>query len=338
MRNSIVDISKGLLIILMVIGHSGSPITNFIYTFHMTTFIFLSGFVFNGDQCPKTFLRKRLLIGLYLPYVINNIFFILLFPLLSLLGWVTADTDLFGLMCSTFNVMFLGGAINELVGPLWYLVLIIEVSTLYYCLNRIFINKNVLSVIVAIFLIFGFILLVNKIFLPRYIGIALITLTFFHLGRCVANYYSCFKFNYLIFILSVIVLIYASKYNMINIGLSKFGSPFVYVLVSLSGIYFVLFLSKLLAEFKYVSILIYIGKKSIIVLVWHLLFFKFVTFYLVNYYNLAPEMLKSFPIIKSLNSYLWMPYTIIGVLGPLFSFFIFDKSIAASNKFKFLKS
>ena len=46
-RIKFLDVSKGLLIILMVIGHSGSPVTSYIYLFHMSAFVFISGYTFN---------------------------------------------------------------------------------------------------------------------------------------------------------------------------------------------------------------------------------------------------------------------------------------------------
>ena len=42
-----VDIFKGIVIILMVIGHSTSPWVGWIYLFHMPAFIFSSGYTVN---------------------------------------------------------------------------------------------------------------------------------------------------------------------------------------------------------------------------------------------------------------------------------------------------
>lgn len=38
MRITEIDVIKGICIILMVVGHSGSPITKWIYLFHMAVF------------------------------------------------------------------------------------------------------------------------------------------------------------------------------------------------------------------------------------------------------------------------------------------------------------
>ena len=43
-RDAVVDIAKGIGILLVVYGHLHNPINTFIYAFHMPLFFFLSGF------------------------------------------------------------------------------------------------------------------------------------------------------------------------------------------------------------------------------------------------------------------------------------------------------
>ena len=45
-RDSVISITKGIAIILMVIGHAEAPelLTNFIYTFHMPLFFIAAGY------------------------------------------------------------------------------------------------------------------------------------------------------------------------------------------------------------------------------------------------------------------------------------------------------
>lgn len=49
-----VDIQKGLLMILVVLGHSSFSHKNYIYWFHMPVFFFISGFFFKtyNKQLP----------------------------------------------------------------------------------------------------------------------------------------------------------------------------------------------------------------------------------------------------------------------------------------------
>ena len=48
-RNDFIDFLKGIGIILVVIGHvsQNERINDFIYSFHMPLFFFISGFLFN---------------------------------------------------------------------------------------------------------------------------------------------------------------------------------------------------------------------------------------------------------------------------------------------------
>lgn len=80
-RNTTISICKGIGIILMVIGHAEAPelITNFIYTFHMPLFFIAAGYFFKKKylQEPFTFCKKRFK-GLYVPFVIWSIIFLIL--------------------------------------------------------------------------------------------------------------------------------------------------------------------------------------------------------------------------------------------------------------------
>lgn len=55
-RNKTIDISRGIAIILMVIGHSGCNeyVRKFIYLFHMAVFFMISGYLFTPKY--KSFL------------------------------------------------------------------------------------------------------------------------------------------------------------------------------------------------------------------------------------------------------------------------------------------
>lgn len=73
------NIMKGIGIICVVVGHSGSWLTPYVYMFHMVLFVFISGYLFNeryvGDF--KSFLKKRGK-SLYLPTVKYRIAYALL--------------------------------------------------------------------------------------------------------------------------------------------------------------------------------------------------------------------------------------------------------------------
>lgn len=81
-RNPVIDILKGLGIILMVAGYSGFPFTRFIYLFHMAIFFMASGFCFKSESSANVgttikFIKRRF-ITLWLPYVVWTTLFSLL--------------------------------------------------------------------------------------------------------------------------------------------------------------------------------------------------------------------------------------------------------------------
>lgn len=81
-RDPIIDILKGVGIILMVAGHCGFPFTRFIYLFHMAIFFMASGYCWNikNSKTIKSVIAfcKRKLASLWLPYVIWTSIFSLL--------------------------------------------------------------------------------------------------------------------------------------------------------------------------------------------------------------------------------------------------------------------
>ena len=54
-RKEFVDVARGLVIILMIIGHSNAPaeIIRGIYGFHMPFFFILSGYIYDVEKWKK---------------------------------------------------------------------------------------------------------------------------------------------------------------------------------------------------------------------------------------------------------------------------------------------
>ena len=80
-RDTVLSVSKGIAIILMVAGHAEAPelVTNFIYTFHMPLFFMAAGYFLSRRYLddPWSFISKRVK-GLYYPFLKWSIFFLLL--------------------------------------------------------------------------------------------------------------------------------------------------------------------------------------------------------------------------------------------------------------------
>ncbi len=94
-RNNLIDVLKGLLIILVVVGHTNTVFTKWIYSFHMAAFFAISGFLWNDKYIATKekrikFIKSRIK-RLYLPFVLVNVIFILLNNLLVRINFYTTN-------------------------------------------------------------------------------------------------------------------------------------------------------------------------------------------------------------------------------------------------------
>ena len=143
-RFDYIDIIKGICIIIMVILHSGSGFNKFFNLFNMSTFFICSGYCYN-DQYSKSkdeivvfFIRK--LNGLYIPYVICNLVFLITNNLqikLNLLQGTYLPIE--KILVQSLKILLLHGK-TELGGPTWFLVTLFGISIIYnlvsYAINK----------------------------------------------------------------------------------------------------------------------------------------------------------------------------------------------------------
>ncbi|HLA84203.1 MAG TPA: acyltransferase [Thermoguttaceae bacterium] len=128
------DCVKGVAIVLMVYGHSTfvgtlsdvqHHINDYIYTFHMAIFLFISGYLFSPRPAPKVSLKKTFQ-NLFLPYAI--------FLTLYLLGLSIANAREFpttGQIGRLTLFMWIDKIILHPIGPYWFLhTLVIYQSSL----------------------------------------------------------------------------------------------------------------------------------------------------------------------------------------------------------------
>lgn len=96
-KSTIIDSIKGIAIILMVIGHSDAPFTNWIYLFHMAVFFIASGYCWNDKHSESIQDVKRYVIkkikNLYCPCVLVNGTFLLFNNLFIKCGIYSASPD-----------------------------------------------------------------------------------------------------------------------------------------------------------------------------------------------------------------------------------------------------
>lgn len=86
-------------------------------------------------------------------------------------------------------------------------------------------------------------------------------------------------------------------------------------------------------HFKIINFLIYTGGYTFNVLTWHFLSMKLITLFIIIVYNLPFATLQDFPTIKEPSfPYLWIIYTLTGVLLPILGTYLFHNKIAIKKK------
>lgn len=142
-RDVRVDILKGLGIILMVMGHSGFPFTDFIYLFHMAIFVMASGFCWNVGKpmCKEDFWNYivKKVRTLYCPYVAFNAIFTLLNNVLIDLNIYTDNPAFTGTIKTKYGGLSIVNAIIALLhfdpsvntglcGAAWFVIVLFYVE------------------------------------------------------------------------------------------------------------------------------------------------------------------------------------------------------------------
>lgn len=118
-----ISVAKGILIILMVVGHAGAPsvLGEFIYQFHMPCFFFISGFLFKEKYLDdvKSFIGRKIK-GLYIPFVKYSLIFLLFHNIFHKLGIYSNYYSLYDFKIKVFQIFTLTGS-EQLLGGYWFL-------------------------------------------------------------------------------------------------------------------------------------------------------------------------------------------------------------------------
>lgn len=142
-RDPVIDSMRGIGIVLMVLGHSGFPGTDFIYLFHMALFFMLSGWLFSLRGGPVHFIKRKA-VTLWLPFVLANTAFTVLNNLFLKLNILTSDERILQVPGNAVTThvtvkdvigrtvhwcVFDGG--TQLGGAMWFIQALFQVSILY---------------------------------------------------------------------------------------------------------------------------------------------------------------------------------------------------------------
>lgn len=283
-----IDSFKSLGIILVVWGHLPiSPYAyNFIYSFHMYAFFFISG-ILNKYKSGKTYssIITKNIKQLYLPYLFFTLVWITFSSFISSLALIfsgRADFNLYevAIYCIKILATLIYGTDSYFqihMGPAWFLITLITVKIIYEIMQKVTHNNKVwLGIFSSGLFILGYVFN-NKNFLPLSLIPAMTALPFYYLGDLTIDYINNRIKKYTIsrkvigsiilfsicFICSL--LVEAPLILMTN----KLPKDVIIVLVgSISGIFALVLLSMILADIDILGkkVFLFLGLNSLVIM------------------------------------------------------------------------
>ena len=331
-RDETVDIMKGFLILLMVAGHAQIPIHRFIYLFHMPVFFMITGWLYNyerNDINIKDYTLRKVK-SLYLPYIKYGVFFVLLSILCPFFFKEACDGFSISETLNRLAGVFLFQGRFDINGPSWFVFALffatVIFNTLYKYLNIVLMWGAVLSIFIITYYF------INSLTIGL-MGSALLTVSmgyFIKIAiRNIGGFSYFVKLNIPLLVGSFLVLLIMLFItdNEVRMAANQLVNPGYFIIGSFIGFIFVYQTAKLISRTPVSSILIYLGRHSLVILFLHLLAFKLISYIQILVYHLDISLLSKHP-VACVEDHWWILYMLSGILLPL----LFEKIM---GKFRF---
>ncbi len=179
-----VDVFRGLMIILMVVGHTWSPINKQIYLFHVPAFFFISGYTASSDQSWRLVLRKSFLNRL-LPFFLWNLLLILLCCIIERISNGTITFTHSKEPSILLSNLFLFGYTTDMGGATWFILALFWCGLLAKACFSVGIKLGfICEILVTVIIVTGGYYLSTTAFQKPYcIDLGMIAVLFYQIGN-----------------------------------------------------------------------------------------------------------------------------------------------------------
>lgn len=331
----------------MVIGHASCPkaMYQFIYSFHMPLFFIASGYFFSAKSLDDKvrFVIKKVK-GIYLPYVICSLLFLVAHNYIFSLGLLN---DVYGNRSGVVDhlyttreiisraahiVTLTGGWDAFLLGAYWFMRTLF-ISSLILCFGAWVLNKVLKSadksiyVLAVICLIIAVVMQFTGFEVPYYGGYReMMGVFFMAVGYGMRKFIAQLNESGIAIIVAtvgVVVLFFIHPASLeqnstfIDTCLVPFSGAF--------GTYVIYRISRKWGQCGHCSAIAYIGQKSFWILTFHHLAFKVSEFAEIAYYDLPPEMIGCHSSIPAQDNWFFLIHTVTAVSLCTLLAFLFSK-------------
>lgn len=358
-----ISVTKGIGIIFVVIAHSFAQkgiLADFICLFHMPLFYFVSGYCFKEKYLNEKFIFfKRSIKTLYIPFVLTNFIFICLhntFYELNIYnneyGFGNGVSHLYTkdeiLRQCFYTIRFKGQ--EQLLGGFWFLCSLFFARLLFLWSLWIYIRMKGNTKVLTLLLLSAFVFCsygcsVRGLFGSREVfGAILIACGYMYRYlettykvssvKCLNLVAGGGKINmkklYVIISFSIVV-VYAIFRPLYFSSMPWTIERLDYIIPSLCGSIICYEIAKL-KYFENNKFLQFAGDNSLTILALHFISFKFVSLIYLYVNGESICKLSQFAVLWESPGYLWIFYSLVGVLTPLLFKYIYLKLSYKSNE------
>lgn len=280
------DIYKGIMIILVVVGHATGKFNPYIYQFHMAAFFFISGYTSKlREDANTTFIKQvfKKAYKLILPYLTIELIGLLFFYAFYKTGVLNyISTTEYPIDGSTSLLQFFRLGIRpDWLGAMWFLPVLFMASIFVDFLAKICKRDGILLLVSILLSMCSIEYSIIKGGLPWNIHLAGIAQGFIAMGyifrklrkeseNCVINLVKCLT----IALLWLAARQYCGLIQVMDWPSNTFNG-LIDLVIPLMGILFTTYLSEFLSRGKYIKkLLMMLGKNSIGIMCFHFIGFK----------------------------------------------------------------
>lgn len=314
-RVEYLDIVKGLGIIVVLYFHSRAPYRHYVAFFVVPMFFLVSGFLFESKGTLKDFVIRKIK-SLYIPFVFWNL---IVYIFVHFKEFSFSEFGFFAMriLCTiTKEGTFLGAT--------WFLGSLFTESIIYKVLDTVIKPNKYKRIIITLIFVLRALFAFN--YTMKYkLSRTLVLGMFFAIGYLVKDYIHIFRKYHRIWLgmLSGIAYIVFRYFTADTLLTHDLSSPVLYTFGSLTGSYFLICISQLLEKSKLNLIvwmkkgLCYLGRRSLDVLIWHLMCFRIVIgMQLVLWTGSLSGILDYYPVYVAKHGW-WLAYIVVGIVASL---------------------
>lgn len=328
-----IDIAKGIGILLVLLGHicdKHTALWNFITLFHMPLFYILSGLVLKINQSISQFLKNKL-ITLYIPYVC--IALIVYFIGIPLGDETISVLNVIKILLMLYTPRMIGAAwficclfYSELLLKIMFEIKAFIASKFGVCAAKIiFVITSIAFAIVGYNIIFplgGSRILICTFFLC--IGNSISDIVFIKRINAKSIGVLCGGISLVIFGILFFVI---SRNHYSSYSSNTFSNIVISFVSAIAGSGLVYFISIFIEKLHILKKpFLFLGVKTIGIVYFQFIAFKFVNLIIVKTYNLNAVRVNDFPVNYDYNSMIWSNiYIFFGVLISIVLYEVFAK-------------